>query len=58
VPDYERLYERRAYLAAAEAAPAREEVRRLARDYGIRDRRPEPLRPPPKPEQLSLLSSA
>jgi DNA repair photolyase len=58
VPDYERLYERRAYLAAPEAAPAREEVRRLAREYGIRDRRPEPLRPPPKPEQLSLLSSA
>jgi DNA repair photolyase len=58
VPDYERLYERRAYLAAAEAAPARDQVRRLAGEYGIRDRRPEPLRPPPRPEQLSLLSSA
>jgi len=58
VPDYERLYDRRAYIAAAEAAPARDEVRRLARAYGIRDRRPEPLSPPPRPEQLSLLSSA
>jgi DNA repair photolyase len=53
--DYERLYARRAYLAAADAAPAREVVRRLARSHGIRDRRQEPLRPPPKAEQLSLL---
>jgi len=55
LPDYERLYARRAYLAAADAAPAREVVRRLARSHGIRDRRQEPLRPPPKAEQLSLL---
>ena len=58
VADYEQLYARRAYLAAADTAPAREEVRRLARAYRIRDRRPEPLRPPPKPQQLSLLSGA
>jgi DNA repair photolyase len=56
--DYEQLYARRAYLAATDTAPAREQVRRLARASGIRDRRPEPLRPPPKPEQLSLLASA
>ena len=56
--DYEQLYARRAYLAAADAEPARDAVRRLARAHGIRDRRPEPLRPPPRPEQLSLLSSA
>jgi DNA repair photolyase len=56
--DYEHLYARRAYLAAADTAPARDEVRRLARTHGIRDRRPEPLRPPPRPEQLSLLSHA
>ena len=55
LPDYERLYARRAYLAAADAAPAREVVRRLAHSHGIRDRRQEPLRPPPKAEQLSLL---
>jgi DNA repair photolyase len=58
VADYEQLYARRAYLAAADSGPAREEVRRIARAYRIRDRRPEPLRPPPKPEQLSLLSGA
>ncbi len=55
LPHYERLYARRAYLAAAEAEPARAHVRTLARRHGIRDRRPEPLRPPPRPEQLSLL---
>jgi hypothetical protein len=37
--------------------PARDEVRRLAREHGIRDRRPEPLRPPARDEQLSLLSA-
>jgi DNA repair photolyase len=58
VADYERLYERRAYLATADTEQTRAAVRGLARAYGIRDRRPEPLRPPPSPEQLSLLSSA
>jgi DNA repair photolyase len=57
LPDYERLYQRGAYLARAEAEPARNEVRRLAREHGIRDRRPEPLRPGPCDEQLSLLSA-
>jgi DNA repair photolyase len=55
LPEYERLYKGRAYLPAAEANPVRNEVRQLARAHGIRDRRPEPLRPPPGPEQLSLL---
>jgi DNA repair photolyase len=55
LPDYERLYARRAYLASKDAASARDHVRRLAREHGIRDRRQEPLRPPPKPQQLSLL---
>jgi DNA repair photolyase len=57
LPDYERLYARRAYLPRSEVEPARNEVRRLARDHGIRDRRPEPLRPKPRDEQLSLLSA-
>jgi len=57
LPDYERLYSGRAYLPKAEAQPARDEVRRLARAHGIRDRRPEPLRPPRRDEQLSLLSA-
>jgi DNA repair photolyase len=55
LPEYERLYAGRAYLPAVTANPVRNEVSRLARAEGIRDRRPEPLRPPPKPEQLSLL---
>jgi DNA repair photolyase len=54
LPDYERLYARRAYLPNAESEPVRGEVRRLARAHGIRDRRPEPLRPPARDEQLSL----
>jgi DNA repair photolyase len=57
VPDYERLYAGRAYLPQSEVQPARDEVRRLAREHGIRDRRPEPLRPPARDEQLSLLSA-
>jgi DNA repair photolyase len=52
--DYERLYEGRAYLPNAESEPVRKEVRRLARAHGIRDRRPEPLRPPERDEQLVL----
>jgi DNA repair photolyase len=57
LPDYERLYERGAYLPRAESEPARAAVRRLAQDLGIRDRRPEPLRPRGRDEQLSLLSA-
>jgi len=55
--DYERLYARGAYLPRAEAEPARNEVRRLAQEHGIRDRRAEPLRPRARDEQLSLLSA-
>ncbi|MFL5953181.1 MAG: radical SAM protein [Gaiellaceae bacterium] len=58
LPDYERLYARgRAYLPAAETRPAKEAVRKLAREHGVRDRRLEPLRPPARDEQLSLLSA-
>ena len=57
LPDYERLYAGRAYLPRSEAEPARSEVRRLAKEHGIRDRRPEPLRPKRRDEQLSLLSA-
>jgi DNA repair photolyase len=57
VPEYERLYAGRAYLPRSEVQPARDEVRRLARERGIRDRRPEPLRPQTRDEQLSLLSA-
>ena len=51
---YERLYESRAYLSAAETQPVRERVRALAREHGVRDRRPPQPAPPPRPEQLTL----
>ncbi len=54
LPEYERLYANRAYLPPAEAAPARNEVRRLAQLHGIRDRRT-PVPRAPKQVQLSLL---
>jgi DNA repair photolyase len=52
LPEYERLYARRAYLPAEETKPVREQVRALARGHGIRDRRTMRLEPPPEPEQL------
>jgi DNA repair photolyase len=55
LPEYERLYAGRAYLPSALVSPARERVRALAKAHGVRDRRPEPLRPEPAPRQLSLL---
>jgi DNA repair photolyase len=54
VPDYERLYARRAYLPADEANPVRDRVRELARAHGIRDRRRVKLEPAPSPDQMSL----
>jgi DNA repair photolyase len=55
LPEYERLYGRRAYLPRAESEPVRTRVRELAREHGIRDRRTLRLAPPPAPEQLTLL---
>jgi DNA repair photolyase len=57
LPQYELLYQGRAYLRAEAAEPARRAVRELARTHEIRDRRPEPLRPPAGDQQLSLLSA-
>lgn len=57
LPEYERLYGRRAYLQQAESTPVRDTVRRLARESAIRDRRRVRLEPPPEPEQLELLSA-
>ena len=54
LPDYERLYADRAYLRRADVEPARAAVRALAQAHGIRDRRPEPLRPPARDRQLRL----
>ncbi|MDF2749748.1 MAG: radical protein [Gaiellaceae bacterium] len=56
LPRYEELYERRAYLPHAEAQPVRLQVRELAREHGIRDRRTPPARraQPQEPAQLRL----
>jgi DNA repair photolyase len=54
LPEYERLYRRRAYLPAEHTAPVRERVRELARDHDVSDRRRVRLQPPPDPEQLAL----
>ena len=56
LPHYERLYEGKAYLPAAETKPLREAVRALAREHGIRDRRPpvERLERPGEQTQLTL----
>lgn len=51
---YEALYADRAYLPRAEVDPVRDQVRRLAREHDVRDRRRTPLAPPPEPVQLSL----
>ena len=51
---YEELYGDRAYPAPAVVEPVREQVRALAREHGIRDRRRVRLEPPPEPEQLTL----
>ena len=53
--DYERLYGRRAYLPASETTPVQALVSRLRAESGpARAGRPEPLRPAPEPEQLTL----
>jgi DNA repair photolyase len=54
LPEYERLYARRAYLPGEKKKPVREQVRELARAHGVRDRRRVRLEPPADPEQLSL----
>jgi len=57
LPQYERLYAGRAYLPQSETGPVRTQVRSLARQVDLRDRRLRPLRPPPPPEQLSFLGA-
>jgi DNA repair photolyase len=54
VPEYERLYGRRAYLSKETSEPVRTQVRELTRVHGIRDRRRIRLEPPEEPEQLQL----
>src|SRR5947207_4432468 len=54
LPEYERLYGKRAYLPAEKTKPLTEQVRELARAHGVRDRRRVRLEPPADPEQLTL----
>jgi DNA repair photolyase len=54
LPRYEELYAGRAYLGSDDQKPVRTEVSRLAREYGVRDRRKVRLEPEPEPEQLAL----
>jgi DNA repair photolyase len=54
LPEYERLYGRRAYLAREDSAPVKAAVQELTRRHGIRDRRRIRLEPPEDPEQLRL----
>ena len=51
---YERLYEGRAYLRGEEAEAPRRLVAELRATYGIADRRPLRLAPPPQPEPQQL----
>jgi DNA repair photolyase len=51
---YEELYGDRAYLPRSVTEPVRQQVRALAREHGIADRRKVRLEPPPEPVQLSL----
>jgi DNA repair photolyase len=54
LPEYERLYRRSAYLPRRETDPVREQVRRLARSHGVRDRRRVRLEPASQAEQLRI----
>jgi DNA repair photolyase len=56
VPRYEQAYRERAYLPASFGEPTMKEVARLRAVHGVSDRRRVILRPPPEPEQLSLLN--
>jgi DNA repair photolyase len=54
LPEYEKLYARRAYLPAEETKPLRRSVSALVREFDIADRRVQPAKPEREPEQLTL----
>jgi DNA repair photolyase len=56
VPRYEQAYRDRAYLPPAFGEKTMHEVARLRSQHGVSDRRRVVLKPPPEPEQLSLLN--
>jgi DNA repair photolyase len=55
VPRYERAYLNRAYLPQSFGEKTMHEVSRLRSEHGVKDRRRVILKPPPEPEQLTLL---
>jgi DNA repair photolyase len=56
VPRYQQAYRARAYLPAAFGKPTMSAVARLRAVHAVADRRRVILKPPPEPEQLSLLN--
>ena len=56
VPRYEQAYRDRAYLPPSFGEKTMREVARLRSHVGVSDRRRVILKPPPEPEQLSLLN--
>jgi DNA repair photolyase len=56
VPRYEQAYRDRAYLPPSFAEKTMDEVARLRSSNGVMDRRRVILKPPPEPEQLTLLN--
>jgi len=56
VPRYEQAYRDRAYLPASFGEKTMHEVARLRSQHRVLDRRLVVLKPPPRPEQLSLLN--
>ena len=56
VPRYEQAYRDRAYLPPSFGEKTMHEVARLRSHHGVSDRRRVILKPPPEPEQLTLLN--
>jgi DNA repair photolyase len=56
LPRYEQAYRNRAYLPPAFGEKTMKEIARLRAQHGVSDRRRIILKPPPEPEQLSLLN--
>src|SRR5439155_8686749 len=56
VPRYEQAYPDRAYLPPSFGEKTMHEVARLRSHHGVSDRRRVILKPPPEPEQLTLLN--
>jgi hypothetical protein len=53
-PRYEELDSRRAYLGPDVKTPVQRQVSALAREFGVADRRVNPIEPERAPEQLTL----